>query len=182
MPFQPVIRLLGVARNLANGFPARLLGIIGDEGSVDPLIAFVEAGEDGRLSRPHYVAKTSALMAMGYLINKTGIEKALNYLIESLDPDVWVERKTTGISPFQPAITESNRDLSKYALLGLALSAHPSAAGALRSLQEPTGTQNQMAFQAQVSDIVSEALQDHEIIASEGLVDYYRNNKALIDK
>ena len=26
MPFQPVTRLLGVARNLANGFPARLLG------------------------------------------------------------------------------------------------------------------------------------------------------------
>ena len=31
MPFQPVIRLIGVARNLANGFPARLLE--GGEGS-----------------------------------------------------------------------------------------------------------------------------------------------------
>ena len=28
MPFQPVIRLLGVARNLANGFPARLLAVL----------------------------------------------------------------------------------------------------------------------------------------------------------
>ena len=28
MPVKPVIRLLGVARNRANGFPARLLGTV----------------------------------------------------------------------------------------------------------------------------------------------------------
>lgn len=153
---------------------AVVLGIIGDEASVDPLIAFIEGGEGGQLSRSQYTAKTSALMAMGYLINKTGNEKALNYLIEGLDPDAWQERGAAVISPFQPAVAESNRDLSKHALLGLALSGNPTAAEALRSLQEPPETAPQAAFQDAVSDVLSEALEAHAQIAAQGLAGYYQ--------
>jgi hypothetical protein len=113
-----------------------VMGIIGDESAVDPLISFIEEDiEDdieGRLSREHYAAKTSALMALGYLINKTGNQQALDYLKESVDPQVWAARDITGTAPFQVSTTERNRDLSKYSILGLAVSGHPEAAEALR--------------------------------------------------
>jgi hypothetical protein len=67
-----------------------VLGMIGDERAVDPLISFIEADDQGDLSREHYAAKTSALMALGYLIDKSGNQKALDYLIDSLAPDTWV--------------------------------------------------------------------------------------------
>jgi hypothetical protein len=155
---------------------AVVLEIIGDERAVDPLIAFIEKGVEGKMSRYRYIAKTSALMGLGYLINKTGNEKALNYLKQSLAPETWKARRITGISPFQVSMDERNRDLSKYAILGLALSGHPSAAEALRSLQKPADTEAKRAFQAQMSDVVSEALKTNEEIAREGLATYYRKS------
>ncbi|TBW10391.1 hypothetical protein E0E52_03865 [Azotobacter chroococcum] len=155
---------------------AVVLEIIGDERAVDPLIAFIEKGVEGEMSRFRYVAKTSALMGLGYLINKTGNEKALNYLKQSLAPETWEARRIAGISPFQASMDERNRDLSKYAILGLALSGHPSAAEAIRSLQKPADTEAKRAFQAQVSDVVSEALKTNEEIAREGLATYYRKS------
>jgi HEAT repeat protein len=152
--------------------------MIGDESAVEPLIAFIEDADDaGGLSREHYAAKTSALMALGYLINKTGNQRALDYLKESLDPHVWVVRDVAGTAPFQASMIERNHDLSKHAILGLAVSGHPEAAEALRSLQHPAQTDTQRAFQAQVSDVVSEALQEHQKVSSQGLAEYYRKTQ-----
>ena len=153
------------------------LCIIGDERTVDPLIAFIGKDVPGTLSHSHYVAKTSAIMAMGYLINKTGDEKALAYLQDSLKPEMWEERKTTWASPYQASTTDRNLQLSKMAILGLALSGHPAAAEALRSLQKPATTEAGKRFQAQVSDVVSEALRSHEMISKEGLAGYYRKSR-----
>ena len=153
------------------------LCITGDERVVDPLIAFIGKDVPGTLSRSHYAAKTSAVMAMGYLINKTGNEKALAYLKDSLKPEVWEERKTTWTSPYHAATTDRNLRLNKMAILGLALSGHPAAAEALRSLEKPPTTEAGKEFQAQVSDVVSEALSAHEMISKEGLASYYRKSR-----
>jgi HEAT repeat protein len=157
-----------------------VLGIIGDEQAVEPLIAFIEANGKDRLLREHYTAKTSALMALGYLINKTGNEKALNYLAESVKPEIWASRSSLGIAPFQANIAERDIDFSKHAILGLALSGRPEAAQVLRSLQQPPmegGTEAQRAFRVQVSDMVLEALNEHERISTRGLLEYYRKAK-----
>jgi hypothetical protein len=154
-----------------------VLGMIGDERAVEPLIAFIEAGVQGSLSREHYAAKTSALMALGYLINKTGNQRALNYLKDSVAPETWAARGVAGTAPFQASTTERDRDFSKHAILGLALSGRPEAAQALRSLQQPAATETQRAFQAQVSDLVSEALEEHQRIATQGLENYYRTTQ-----
>jgi hypothetical protein len=154
-----------------------VLGMIGDERAVDPLIAFIEADFEGGLSRDQYAAKTSALMALGYLINKTGNQKALDYLKDSLAPETWAARDIAGIPPFQASTTERNWDFGKHAILGLALSGHPQAALALRSLQQPAATETRRAFQAQVSDLVSEALKEHQRITRQGLMDYYRTRR-----
>ena len=116
-------------------------------------------------------------MSMGYLINKTGNETALNYLRDCLDPQYWNTRGPAGASPYGASIEQRNRDLSKYAVLGLALSGHPSAAELLRSTQEPSTVESLQAFRTEVSDVVSEALSTHEKIAEVGLEEYYRSSK-----
>jgi HEAT repeat protein len=152
------------------------LGIIGDESAVEPLIAFIEKPVEG-ISRTQYTAKTSALMSLGYLVNKSGNERALNYLIGSLDPEVWEKRGRMAASPFHATPEERNRDLSKYAVLGLALSGRPEAAAALRSLQEPAQTRSMREFQNQYGDVVSEAISTNEKVAQMGLAEYYRASR-----
>lgn len=153
------------------------LGIIGDERAVDPLIALVNKDAPGTLSNSQYTARTSALMALGYLVNKSKNAKALAYLKENLDPQVWAKRKITWTSPYQASVEERNVQLSKAAILGLALCGDPSAAEALRKLQQPAETEAAKRFQAQTSNVVAEALSVNEIIAKEGLAAYYRKAK-----
>jgi hypothetical protein len=152
-----------------------VLNIIGDEDVVEPLIAFIDAGSGGELSYEHYIAKTSALMSMGYLVNRTGSEQALAYLIESANPAVWEEREADDIGPFQATVAESIQDLSKHAILGLALSGTAESAEALRSFQAGEGIGVEGVFQASVNSIISEALAANSEIQESGLVEYYRN-------
>jgi hypothetical protein len=152
------------------------LGMLGDERAVDPLIRFLEQDLSGRpLSHAHYVAKTRVLMALGYLINKSGSQKALAYLKDSVKPTIWGERNTKWTSPYHAKADDRNQRLSKMAIIGLALSGHPAAAETLRSLQKPAISEVDRKFQTQVSALISEALSSHERISREGLASYYRN-------
>ena len=153
-----------------------VLGMIGEPSVVDPMISFIEE-EGDELSREHYVAKTSALMSLGYVVNRTGDRRALDYLKRSINPDTWQDMDV-GQAPFQASATERSFDFSKHAILGLALSGHPEAEEALRSLvQAPADTESGRAFQAQVDDLVSEALAEHGRIAREGLAQYYQDTQ-----
>lgn len=53
------------------------LGMIGDESAAEPMIEFIEKGKEGTPMRSQYRAKTSAIMALGYLINKSGSPRVL---------------------------------------------------------------------------------------------------------
>jgi hypothetical protein len=64
-----------------------VLAMIGDERVVDPIIRFITEESDERLSHSHFNAKTSAIISLGYVINRTCSDKALDYLTESLDPN-----------------------------------------------------------------------------------------------
>lgn len=154
-----------------------VLGMVGDERAVGPLITFLSADVQGVLSHPHYKAKSSVPMVLGYLVNKSGNEEALAYLVESLDPDVWVARGLTWNSPYHVSVADRNRHLSTMAIWGLALSGHPVGVGALRSLQEPAEAEAAMRLRAAVSDLVAEALSVHAMIAKVGLAGYYRAAK-----
>lgn len=147
------------------------LSIMGDERVVDPLIAFFSANEPGILSRDHYAAKTSVLMSLGYVVNKNQNKKALNYLIDSIDPAVWTKRGIQWKSPFHASLSERNQQLTLLAIMGLALSGHPDAKEALSS------TRRGLEAGSQSEAPLEEALRSHEIIASKGLAEYYRQNK-----
>jgi hypothetical protein len=151
-----------------------VLGMIGGEQAIDPLIAFIEAGSS-ETSREVYAAKTSAIMSLGYVLNKTGSQRVMDYLVKGLDPVTWTTRNAVSMAPFQSNLDERNVDFGKYAILALALSGRPEAATALQALQQarPTAPVETREFQVQVSDLVSDAIAENRKIAEKGLLRYY---------
>ncbi|OGG46038.1 MAG: hypothetical protein A3F84_01840 [Candidatus Handelsmanbacteria bacterium RIFCSPLOWO2_12_FULL_64_10] len=144
------------------------LGVIGDERGVDPLIAFFNREVSGTLSSSEYSAKTSVLMSLGYLVNRSKNLKALTYLVDSLNPETWATRRLNWVSPYHPTEAERNQQLTAMAVMGLALSGHPIAREALVALQARLGAG------APERALVEEALRAHEVIAREGLAAYYK--------
>ncbi len=144
------------------------LCIIGDPSYVDPLLDFIKADE-GTLSDDIYRAKSSAVMALGYLINKTGDEKALNYLIESIDPGAWAQREVQYVGPYQASTEARDLNLSTMAMLGLALSGRPEALEALGSVTVPEGVVDDP-----LAAVAAAAREAHQQIATDGLAEYYR--------
>jgi HEAT repeat protein len=115
------------------------LGMLGDPRAVDPLIAFLEK-DRGRLTPAQYLAQSAVVMALGYLIHKSGNEKALDYLVDGADPESWSRRKVSWTSPYHRNDAERNRQLSTMSILGLGLSGHPRGAARLRSLAAESKT------------------------------------------
>ncbi len=152
------------------------LGIIGDERAVTPIINLIKQDQTGILSRDLYSTKTSAIMALGYLVNKTGNQEALNFLKECLKPNAWDETQPNWHSPYQEAKSERNIQLSSMAILGLTLSGHPEAIEALKSLKAPKDSEDEKVFQSQVSNMLDQAIGDCEEISKNGLQEYYRKN------
>jgi|GEM_PF-543423 len=155
------------------------LGMIGDERAVEPMITFVERlKEEGTPNRSQRRAKTAAIMSFGYLINKSGNRRALDYLTTTLNPPA----PAVGAGPFAATIAEQGEDLSKYAVMGLALSGSK-AAEALQSIQESlessdrpvasTMTVSASRPGSDISAIVKEALRANEEIADKGPAEYY---------
>ena len=129
-----------------------LLGIIGDESALDPLTAFVDHDtEDGKLSLAHYRAKTSAIMSLGYLLHKSGSQRALGYLAERMYPEGWEKLPMEAVGPYHTDKPSRDQDFAKYAILGLALSGDPGAKTALDEFQA-----RRTDFQAAMNDIVVE--------------------------
>ncbi len=139
-----------------------VLGMIGGEQGINPLINFIE-DDSITMTRDTYAAKTSAIMSLGYVLNQTGSQRVLDYLVNGLRPTNWTERNAEGIAPFQASIAERNVDFGKHAILGLALSGRPEAAAALQSLQRPSAAASpeERTFQAQVSDLISDSLAEN---------------------
>ncbi len=152
--------------------------IIGNETAVDAAISFIDKADEGTLSPAHYRAKTSAIMALGYAVNKTGNQQALNYLTEnSRSTDVWSVKDMKWSSPFQASVGERNLELSTMAILGLALAGTEEAVKALQVLQDSTTSKAGEEFQQLVSSIVSDAIKTNQEISETGLMEYYRKKQ-----
>ncbi len=102
----------------------------------------------------------------------------MSFLLESTSPDVWVRRDVEGLDTRETSLTETTRDLSKYAIMALGLSGNATAAAHLRSLRDQAGVAaDERAFRTQVGDVVSQSLQLNEEISRDGLLDYYRTSE-----
>lgn len=145
-----------------------VLGIIGNDAAVDAMLQFAAAGS-GEMSLAAYSAKSSVMIALGYAAN-AGNDRALQYLIGSLDPTVWEGRSIGWQSPIHGSAAERNTQLSTMAIMGLALSGREEAGDALTQFGgTPAG-----AFRSAVGAVLSEALEAHSNIAQNGLSEYYR--------
>ena len=131
------------------GTIAVTLCIIGDVGAFEPLVEFIEADhKDIEGGQSHFLrnTKADAVMALGYLVNRSGDEKALNYLLDATRPDFWSRR--VGVGEADEADFSSTRagsrlsvdtdeaeahkgSFSSAAILGLALSGKEEAKLAL---------------------------------------------------
>lgn len=150
------------------------LGIIGDERAVAPLMDIIKEDRQGVLSRDLYNAKTSAIMALGYLTNKSGNREALDFLKGCLNPHNWDDSQPAWSSPFQSARVDRNIQLSSIAILGLSLSGHPEAIEALQALKGPMESEEEKKFQSQISNTLDQAISECEEISRGGLLEYYR--------
>lgn len=159
------------------------LGMIGDNSAVEPMIAFVERlKEKGALNRSQRRAKTAAIMSLGYLINKSGSQRALKS--QALAEDL---PAAAAARPLAAAIAGQGEDLSKYAVIGLALSGSK-AIEALKSAQEALESSDQpMASPLaavhgshagpDVTEMLDEALRANQEIADKGLAEYYGKSR-----
>jgi hypothetical protein len=151
-----------------------VLGMLGDDRAVTPLISLIEQSADGEINYFQYEAKKNAILGLGYLVNKSGNQTALTYLRDGLAPSVWAERGVTWTSPDQEAATERDRELTRMTIIALGLSGNPSAQEALRELLTPAATRTERNFRARMNAVISEALNANQRIANEGLSRYYQ--------
>jgi hypothetical protein len=114
-----------------------VLGVVGDNAVAYALIDFIEEPIVGPvyISQARHDARAEAIKALGYLVAGTGSEQALDYLTESLDDTIWRRRNILGVIDYLDTYDRYDRQLSIYAIMGLAYSGHPRAGEALRSLQ-----------------------------------------------
>jgi HEAT repeat protein len=147
------------------------LGVIGDERALAPLIKFVEQGGPGPLSSSQYAAKTSALMSLGYLINKSKNEVAINYLVGGLQSSSWKDRGITWRSPFHESTAAQDQQMVSTSIMGLALSGHPAARAALVTFQRESGEKPEFTA------LLDEAIRANDEINRVGLRGYYEKNR-----
>ena len=146
---------------------ATTLGMIGRAGDADTLIAFIQSGAT-RLPPHLYTAKSSALISLGYIANKSQSPSALAFLLDGLDPSAWTSR-VRWESPFHKSAADRDIQLSKLALLGAALSAKPTAAQAIGAIAQRTDS-----VAVRLAATAQTALREHARVAREGLDGYYR--------
>jgi hypothetical protein len=162
---------------------AGLIGVIGDDTVVDELIDLVERPFIGpvTISQTQHRMRAEAIRALGFLVSRTGNAQALEYLIDSLDDSIWRQRDVPDVVPYLPSSTEYDRQLSIYAIFGLALSGHPQAGEALRSLQLAP-TSEQLQLRSGLDDILDTWLEVHDVVAERGVAgmyEYYESQRLI---
>jgi hypothetical protein len=147
------------------------LGMIGDPIAVQPLRTFIEKG-DGRVDPQTIRAKSSALVAMGYIVNKQNDQEAFAYLVQGLSPKNWNDKNlkwniADARSPEQKSI-----NLAKASALGLGIAGTPDAATALTSAEFSIQSVDPAA-QPGITQVIKHALAINKTIQKEGLMKYH---------
>lgn len=153
-----------------------VLGVIGDDAVVEPLIDFVHGRNGGtEWSTSVYRGRVSAVGALGYLVNKNespAARAALEYLLDSVDPATWDDREIPWLAGRKDA-GRIREQLSVTAILGLAITGRDEAADRLNELLDDERTPTRLRS---VTESVRPALDE---IRAHGLSAYYQGGKRL---
>jgi len=148
---------------------ATLIGILGDRALSSSLMDFIDADFLGANSSAMVRAKSSALISLGYMLNRTEDPQILAYLHASSQARTWLR---AGAWVGRTADVRQNRvdDFREIALMALALSGHSQAVPILRSaantLSSRKSAERNRAF-------VEDLIRTHSLVGQRGLAAYY---------
>ena len=145
-----------------------MIEIIGGEPDVSKVIDFINESSVGEFSDSRYQAKRAAIFGLGYMINNLKSEQALNFLEKGLAPQNWSDIR--GVSKRYPEVDDRNRDLSKHAILGLALSGTDEAISVLERFEESSVLETE--YGANMKDLVVQAISEGKKVKAKGMADY----------
>jgi hypothetical protein len=152
---------------------ASLIGIIGTPQNAEDLISFIEKPRRGPIGKADFKAVRSAMVALGYMVERNGSPRALDYLIEASRPQSWARKQRMSWTlPRGGGQELRNQRLSVYAVMGLGLSGHRDAMRMLSwywSNLQSGGSLHPDSMR----DVMQQAMQDNARVAKEGLARYY---------
>ncbi len=148
----------------------KVLCLIGDDRAVAPLVALLERGED-TITVDHFSAKRAVLMHIGSLVRKSGNQKALALLLDSVSERGGWRSRVKWKNPFHGGSAEQDVHVTKVAAWGLAYSGDPAAAEALTRLEKRPNKSKGL------TSVVKEALVAHKIIAEQGTLAFYQKSR-----
>lgn len=147
-----------------------LMGASGDPEMVPPLIDFVEArNSDIGWSAQVYRGRTSAIMALGYLVHESGDPRALDYLIASVDPLIWTDERRLPWVRSHENPNWLSQQLSTAAVTALAFTGRPEAGDALDRVLENRDDR--------IQEVARAMLPEWELISRTGLEGYYQRDR-----
>src|SRR5258708_6190781 len=144
--------------------------MIGDRVAIVPLRSFIEEGA-GEIDVATRRAKTAAISALGYIVNKSKSESAFTYLAQGLNPNVWEARKVQWILPGESTF-QRNLVMAKASSLGLGLSGTPEAEQVLVSTQFQISSAGEADIKNAVAPVIENALEINRAVQRLGLKNY----------
>jgi HEAT repeat protein len=90
-----------------------VLGVVGDVEVADVLIELIEKPIIGPIyiSQTQHDTRREAVRVLGFLAARTGGERALDYLIESLDDTIWRRRNIQGVVRYSDTYDQYDRQI-----------------------------------------------------------------------
>ncbi|RMH35542.1 MAG: hypothetical protein D6690_08480 [Nitrospirae bacterium] len=149
------------------------LGILAKPSSIPLMRSFIDKPRT-QMELPEFRAQTSAVIALGYAINKTDDSATLDLLERRLWPSDWqpVLDRISLHTSLQLTHAQLATELQRATIIGLALSGHEQAMHILRDLLTNDAIQRDRGLRF----LVQEALSANHVIAASGLVCYYAGN------
>lgn len=173
------------------------LGIIGsgDEEAVEKMIDFIKTTK-GTLSLPEFRARTSAVIALGYLINgdkgspvpvANNARDCLGAILRGvpgLRKEYWNEEvNSVGCRNLPVEKDELKDQLRRSAVIGLALSGDPDARTILEEILKQPATRDDASFQALIIEALDalNTILVFDAARKKGLVCYYDGKRTECD-
>ena len=150
-----------------------VLGLSGDTRMARRLIMFVHGDGSGDWTSTIYRGRVSGITALGYLVHESKDDHglAMNYLIDSTEPDAWTGRDIPWLKARMRAGGAEwlPEQLGVSSVMGLTLTGRCRAARALAELRAKKEGVN-----ARVQQVAIALQTDQKAIMAHGLSEYYR--------
>jgi hypothetical protein len=158
---------------------ATVLGIIGSDRDAATLINFIRKDRPGRLDGSEYRSVGAAIVALGYMVERSGSPTAMGFLAEASQPRFWARQtRMRWTSRFTATRAERDSDLRNFSIMALGLTgsaqAWPILQGLWSDLNRGLDVGNPTEKQALMA-LVEQAMDDHGRVSGHGLAVYYGN-------